>query len=702
MDLVVEDEPRAPAARGERGRLPSPKPTVAASPRRGPTGPSHATLPPERIRKGAPLTTGPVRREAPPPPAPEQMENAPTRIEREEEVRSQIEGKPENTGPKLLIIGGNNRGREFVLKRGDNSIGRGVDNDIILADIAVSRKHTMVCFEAERYVMRDLGSGNGTLLNGKRVESHPLRDGDQLEMGNTLLRYVHPGEVVAALEAPASSKKTRGKPTSDSHRHPTEMAVPAKHPKTVRTPGLLNTRAKKLAVLGGVGLVLFFGLLVVAKVVVGKKPPPVAKEAQKSSDEVVAQEFQEAIEQFNARNWEKAREHLLKVQKLAPTVDGLKRYADQAEIEIAARDALEAAKKSLKDKDYQKARLALSKVPSTSLYVQDAKTQKQLCDDEELSSLLKEVESLKASGETEKATEQIKKAREIAPTNQKVKDLYAELVEGAGGSASAKKAGRTRTEPERPAAAGPSKGTKVAAAEKPRPSPAHKGGGGAKEPKGAAAKEPKGGGAKEPKAAPIAVSGGKSKTVIDLYKKKEWGAAAKAAREFAETQKGPKRKPADQLVSAIQIVGQNWLRAEKSAANPPLAIKYWKDTLDADAKIQKGIHQAAIKEAIFALAKKDATANFARGQYPAAFSSVKLAQKYGKDDAGTKKILDGLEKKAQELFNKAYTLRSSNLGTAKKIWQQVLKMVPTSSTAYQKSYQYINSAGPSFRDEDED
>jgi hypothetical protein len=151
------------------------------------------------------------------------------------------------------------------------------------------------------------------------------------------------------------------------------------------------------------------------------------------------------------------------------------------------------------------------------------------------------------------------------------------------------------------------------------------------------------------------------------------------------------------------VVGQSWLRAEKTqGSNPPQAIKYWQDALAADAKIQKGMHQAAIKEAIFLVAKKDAASNFAKGQYPAAFSSVKVAQKYGKDDAAVKKILDGLERKAQDLFTKAYTMRASNLAGARKTWQQILKMVPPSSTAYQKSYTYLNNSGPSYKDEDED
>ena len=143
----------------------------------GPAAPVAAPLPAQPYQAGA----------APAPaaaPAPYNQGGAPPPAD----PNQSFGGAPQANAPQLLIIGGNNRGREYPLHFGDNSIGRGVDNDVILADIAVSRKHTIICWEQGQFMVRDLGSGNGTLYNGKRVDNHQLRDGDQLELGNKIGR----------------------------------------------------------------------------------------------------------------------------------------------------------------------------------------------------------------------------------------------------------------------------------------------------------------------------------------------------------------------------------------------------------------------------------------------------------------------------------------------------------------------------------
>ena len=54
------------------------------------------------------------------------------------------------------------------------------------------------------------------------------------------------------------------------------------------------------------------------------------------------------------------------------------------------------------------------------------------------------------------------------------------------------------------------------------------------------------------------------------------------------------------------------------------------------------------------------------------------------------------------LFTRAYTMRSSNKAKARRLWQQILRMVPSSSQAYQKAYKWLNNSAPSYQDEDED
>jgi hypothetical protein len=72
---------------------------------------------------------------------------------------------------------------------GSCRIGRSDESEIVLLDPSVSRVHAVVEIRANAAVVRDLGSTNGTYLNGRRVETQTLRDGDELRFGNTRMRF---------------------------------------------------------------------------------------------------------------------------------------------------------------------------------------------------------------------------------------------------------------------------------------------------------------------------------------------------------------------------------------------------------------------------------------------------------------------------------------------------------------------------------
>ncbi len=88
----------------------------------------------------------------------------------------------------LSFVHGKYSGREYPID-GENCIaGRSTEADLVLADDAVSRKHVRFFSSRGRVWLRDLGSRNGTLINGKSVELHCLREGDRLAIGASLAR----------------------------------------------------------------------------------------------------------------------------------------------------------------------------------------------------------------------------------------------------------------------------------------------------------------------------------------------------------------------------------------------------------------------------------------------------------------------------------------------------------------------------------
>jgi hypothetical protein len=91
----------------------------------------------------------------------------------------------------LLLVDG--PGTRHELTTGRNIIGRGTEADIRLPDTGVSRKHVDVVLESGVATAEDLGSTNGTLVNGRRISRQPLADGDVIRIGHSVLVYRQDG-----------------------------------------------------------------------------------------------------------------------------------------------------------------------------------------------------------------------------------------------------------------------------------------------------------------------------------------------------------------------------------------------------------------------------------------------------------------------------------------------------------------------------
>jgi tetratricopeptide (TPR) repeat protein len=426
---------------------------------------------------------------------------------------------------------------------------------------------------------------------------------------------------------------------------------------------------------------VFLGLMVGIKAYVNAKKREAIAQAAPKPDEILAQEFQEGITQFNGRQWERARAHFLKVLALAPSQGHVRQYVEQASAEIVARDALERARARLSGLDFAGARQELAKVKAASTYRADALALGRKIDEEQVKALVRTARALEQAGDTAGALQKVKEALALAPDRAEVQELHASL------SGPARKGTSKAVEPE------PRVALKVGPRTAPRPAP--------RVTKTEPVHRPAGKKDSEPVPARV-VPAGAAKAAIALYKKRQWGPAYQALKEWADTQKGKKHKAALALAENVRLVGQSWTRAEQSR-QPSQMLKYYNDALTADARVEKGPHQKALKELLVKAARMQASTAFTRKQYAEAYSAVKLAEKHGgKGDPGLQKVVQALNKQAEEIFNRAYTIRTSNLAQARRLWQDVLRMVPPTSAIYQKAYSWLNNSSPSYQDEDED
>ena len=107
----------------------------------------------------------------------------------EEEVVAPVEELRENTA-MLVVRRGPNAGSRFLLDKETVTAGRHPESDIFLDDITVSRRHAEIRRGANGFTVHDVGSLNGTYLNRERVDSAPLHNGDELQIGTFKLVFL--------------------------------------------------------------------------------------------------------------------------------------------------------------------------------------------------------------------------------------------------------------------------------------------------------------------------------------------------------------------------------------------------------------------------------------------------------------------------------------------------------------------------------
>jgi hypothetical protein len=105
----------------------------------------------------------------------------------------------------MRFISGKYQGGEFPLPPNSEIIvGRSSDLDMVLVEDMVSRKHAKISVDSEQVTIQDLGSTNGTFVNGERVKRATLNDGDRVLIGTSIIKLVTSDAPLSA--APAAKK----------------------------------------------------------------------------------------------------------------------------------------------------------------------------------------------------------------------------------------------------------------------------------------------------------------------------------------------------------------------------------------------------------------------------------------------------------------------------------------------------------------
>jgi hypothetical protein len=112
---------------------------------------------------------------------------------------------------KLQVLSGSLAGQSFELKEGKTTVGRVEDNAILIAEPSVSSHHAEIHVVEKDVIIKDLGSTNGSFINGEKITESVLKAGQVLRLGQVELRLddgtpLPPPSAAASAPAPAPAQ----------------------------------------------------------------------------------------------------------------------------------------------------------------------------------------------------------------------------------------------------------------------------------------------------------------------------------------------------------------------------------------------------------------------------------------------------------------------------------------------------------------
>jgi tetratricopeptide (TPR) repeat protein len=625
----------------------------------------------------------------------------------------------------LLVIGGNDRGKRFDLTLPETRIGRGADQDVVLSDIAVSRRHVTIHMEGARYRLRDLGSGNGSLVNGQRVDQHVLNDGDHIEIGQTVMRFESaaarpiaagppmnnggggyappqsPRPMPPAPSAQVVTGSTPFGPPGPAMETPSDaiLAPPAgfaraepfqtgqRSDPSIGLLGVLENPMKRLIVFGGMGFICLIGLIIIFARTVFAKPPVVASEAEEM--------YRQGLRLYTERNYEGAKISFNEAMVLVPDSPEVKRYLTLCESEIQAQGSLRSAERDFAGRRYVVAIKALDRIDSGSILYEQAQKLRKENAPRAAAELFEEAKRL-APDDADTAREKLNQALVLDPGNEEARALAPKLKSSLP-PVPIKEEPKEKDPPPEPVAVAPKPVKEPKEPKEPKPIRDPKP---AKPDKGddlaivkVKPKEATPPPVKEPAGTPVVGTLGGS--ALALYKNKDFAGAERAYRQQAMNESAKQAEKTIALAGQVKNVKLLLDRAaSQEASKPDAALKDYEEALALDGKIAKGVHKDFFRGKIAKLQGGAANTAFTQGKYDVAFALANAAK-----DQAMLKQLDG---KAAELVTKGQGMQKSNLVQAKQYWRMVIRMVPVGSPNYTKAYQLLNNAGAAHKDEDED
>jgi pSer/pThr/pTyr-binding forkhead associated (FHA) protein/tetratricopeptide (TPR) repeat protein len=328
----------------------------------------------------------------------------------------------------FVVLRGEEEDREIELSKEKLTIGRGADNDLVFPDIACSRHHAMVECVDGQYFLSDLGSGNGTLINGRKVQRTALRDSDEVEFGNTLLQFNYPG----------AEEEDRGSPSYQKSSSLTRQRLMPTHVadewKGAWVTWMADPQRRRLTTfaMGVVALILLMMalklMLSLGKQTTSEEKIDVDRKAAQEEKEVMNR-MQTIRELVKEKKWREAGLEIQLVLRIDPENKDAVMYHKAIQKEGAAFLALQTAQSYMDQKAWDNASKSLEAIPEDSEISEEAKKMKEQVLQMKIEGLVREGQELMKSKNFQQALVILDQVIRIKPNHEEAVLLVREAKE---------------------------------------------------------------------------------------------------------------------------------------------------------------------------------------------------------------------------------------------------------------------------------
>ncbi|MBI3182190.1 MAG: FHA domain-containing protein [Myxococcales bacterium] len=531
----------------------------------------------------------------------------------------------------MICTSGPSAGEEFPLIGDEVVVGRAADNQVSIPDTSVSRKHVLLRKLASGWAASDMGSGNGTLVNGEAIaEETLLKNGDSITIGDSELTFVEGEHTTDRRNLPV-----RRPGTDLPARRPADLPVrrtSAARARLTRSQQAVDpstaAKRKKLLLIGGASAAVVVLSLLCIKLYQwhGEGQRLQVEGAAQAKRAQLGVIFQEGKNLVREGKWAEARVKFEEMHAINPNYPTLQDYLDRANKEIPNQQHLTQASTFLADSKLGPAKQELEKVTEDTTQYQQLRSLRHRLD-EKLSARLTEARTLLEAG----GAKDLERMRQLEAMTDDMLVAFPEHRDTSELSKQAK--------------------ANIAELTKPPPPPV--------------------------KVVP--------KPWLDVEARFRDGdiTGAHALANDCAAKRIPQCRKLPSQIASFQ---------EKYRQLESLPPKVLSDLLELDETLGGGEHSKMAKNIGTRLAGyyyKSASAAKAAGEWGRAMELAKKTLKVDPGHPGAQAIAAEMRGKAKDLYLQAYSLKETNPDEAMKLFKDVIAMTPRDDENNQKARRWI-------------